>query len=159
MKTFELGIFLVLDQGTNIRNLDNYNGVYKYTLSNMTMFPIGEAVPIIIKKNGCAGLAMIQSFTISGEGTTVTFRIASASDQARLIYYTMYRNMATSSMKDASDVYGDPDMVIPGAMPRATPLERRSDRGTRNNPRYLSDVLAADEREGPYGNSWDDDDD
>lgn len=140
--------FLVIDRG------DFSTRDPEVTLSGAVYFNVGSIVPIIVRNQGCVGIAKIKRISITETSTTVLYEPAkNIPEKSLTAYYNLYRNnIGQGSVSSADDVYDQQDITIPGAMgiskKKSRSEESRSffdkDRGRRNSG-SLSDVLDEDD--------------
>lgn len=106
------------------------------------IYPIGEMIPVIVRGEGCVGMAQIKEFTVQESVTNVTFILHECDKTTAQVLYNQYRNkVSMSNYKDASFESAD-DAIIPGIAPKST-------RGKAAHRRYVSD--GDDNRPRPSG--------
>lgn len=129
--------YLVLGSNDNLRNMKVSRQSYQYTGEGMLLYPIKGVIPIIQRGYGCIGTAVIKSFTVNENTTTVEFEFTEVDKNAAKVLYSLYMNSSTMTAElDTSDPYNN-DVVIPGAMGGA-PKENLAER-KRNKNSIFSD--------------------
>lgn len=137
--------FLVIDKG------DYSSRNSEVTLSGAVYFNVGSIVPIIVRNQGCIGIAKIVSITITETSTVVVYEpTKNISDESKKAYYNLYRNNIGQG-SHSSDSYDQQDVVIPGAM--------GGSRSKNNESRSFFGNDREDRRSGSILDALDDDDD
>lgn len=116
--------FILLDPHTTVfMNRSN-----NYRVSGMVIFPINSPIPVIVKGEGCIGIASVSKFTVDATSTTITFTLEECSKEASKVFYNLYKNYTVGGGIDADDPYSNTDQLIPGAMlnPNLRPRKKRS---------------------------------
>ena len=138
--------FLVIDKG------DFSTRDPEVTLSGAVYFNVGAVVPIMVRNEGCIGIAKIKCVTITETSTTVIYEpTRNIPDESKKAYYNLYKNNIGQGSTGSDDVYDQQDVTIPGALGRSKKKSRHEEnRSFFNNDRRersgsLSDVLDEDD--------------
>jgi hypothetical protein len=123
----KIGNALVMDKGTKIGECRaTRGGVYQYTQEGHIVYAINVPVPVIVKGEGCIGIATPIEYTASDTTTEVLFTFSAIQDQkVAKVFYEMYRSTVT--MNADSDPFDNSDMLIPGSVSPQQPKDFESD--------------------------------
>jgi len=88
----------------------------KVTVTGQQLYPVGYAIPAIVKNSGCVGLCDITSITITEDSTTINFKLIKISSDERKAYYRLYQTNSGASNTYDSDYLSNTDQIIPGMM-------------------------------------------
>jgi hypothetical protein len=123
--------FLVIDAETNTRSMRRSAKDYQYSEQGEIIYPLEVPIPIIKRRTGCIGIAVISELKITKTKTTIVFSITEIDKTAANAYYQLYRNTASMNQMSSDDVYSNAeDAIIPGAMGNNSNIQQP------NKPQY-----------------------
>ena len=144
-----LSNFIVTDSGSVSRHHP-----HNTTEMDVCMIvPLDQPLPVIVRGQGCIGLGVVTSITLTPTGTVIKFDLDdSISDNEAKAYYNLYRNQASSS--SGGDRYSSADTVIPGAISSLgnnrsvkSSGKKKKHRGSSNGDGCLLDYMDGDYRD------------